>query len=255
MGSKRVPGGAEWDLDTEHGKVFVFLPDGAPASPPTVVYVHGFFDSVSSAWTKDRLVEQFFASGVKAMFIAIETKQSNTDTIKWQSLSALLSSVALHTGVTPGDPVVTIGHSGAFENIAKWLIEPRLVHVTLLDALYGSSGAFRDWANRSGHTMTLLVTKTGAPKTNAEKILPTLFSLTCWAGVPDHYDEFSPAAKSAKTLYIVANEAHMQLVEGRPGKPVESWVIPVLLRKAVVAGLSPLLILGGAALLAAVVLK
>lgn len=251
---RNVLGGAEWRLETEHGPVYVFQPEGYLGG--TVVYVHGFFDSVDTAWSKDRLAEQFFASGVKALFIAIETKKSATDTVKWVSLKALIDTVAKMTGVTPGDPVIAVGHSGAFENIAKWLVDPRLVHITLLDALYGYSGAFRDWANRAGHTMVLLVTKTGAPKTNSEAILPKLFSAVRWAGVPASFDEFSPAAKGAKTLYIVANETHMQLVEGRPGKPVYEWVIPVLLRKAPAAGsLGTLFLWGGLALLAATAIR
>jgi len=252
---RSVVGGAEWRLETEHGVVMVFQPDGY-AGQGTVVYDHGYYDTVETAWKKERLIEQFLASGVKALFIAPEAPKASGEAVKWASLSSLLDTVAMMTGVRPADPVVAVGHSAAFETIAKWLIEPRLVHVTLLDALYGYAGAFRDWANRSGHTMTLLVTKSGAPKTNSEKILPTLFSLTRWAGVPETYEDFSPAAKSAKTLYIVANEAHMQLVEGRPGKPMTSWVIPILLRRTPLGGgLNTLLILGGLALLGLVVLR
>lgn len=226
----------------------VFQPDGY--SGGTVVYVHGFFDTVETAWKKERLPEQFLASGVKALFIAPETKGGSADKIRWKDLGALLDTVELLTGVTPGDPVVAVGHSGAYENIALWLSDPRLVHVTLLDALYGYVAAFRDWANRSGHTLTLLVTKRGKPRDNAEAALPTFFSVVRWAGVPNTFEEFSPAAKATKTLYIVANESHMQLVEGRPGKPITSWVIPVLLRKTPLgAGLSTVLIVGALAAL------
>ena len=243
---RRLPGGVEWRLETEHGVVMVFIPDGYRDG--VVLYVHGFFDNVESAWRKQRLPEQFLASGVKAMFIAPEAKSGSADKVRWSNLTALLDTVSLLTGVTPKDPVVAIGHSGAFENIAKWLGNPRLVHITLLDAFYGSVAAFRDWANRTGNTLTLLVTRSGAPRTNAEAALPTFFSVVRWAGVPDLYEDFSPAAKHAKTLYIVANETHMQLVEGRPRKPVTSWVIPVLLRRTPVgAGLSTVLILGGLA--------
>lgn len=254
---RKVLGGAEWRLATEHGTVMVFLPDGTPeSSPPTVIYTHGFFDTVETAWKKHRLPEQFLASGVKALFIAPEAPKSSGDSVKWGSLSALLNTVALMTGLQPGDPVVAIGHSAAFETINKWLPEPRLVHITLLDALYGFAGAFRDWGNQAGHTMTMLVTKSGAPRTNTEKILPTMFSTVKWAGVPPLYDDFSQAAKDAKTLYIVANESHMQLVEGRPGKPIASWVIPILLRRTPAAGGSlGLFLFLGAALLGAAVLR
>jgi len=248
--------GAEWQLDTAHGTVMVFQPEGYSSSDGSVLYVHGYFDTVLTAWKKHRLPEQFYVSGVKALFIAPEAPKSSGDSVKWASLSSLLDTVAMMTGVRPGDPVVAIGHSAAFETLNKWLPEPRLVHITLLDALYGFAAAFRDWGNQAGHTMTLLVTKSGAPRTNSEKILPTLFSTVKWAGVPPVYDDFSQAAKDAKTLYIVANESHMQLVEGRPGKPIGSWVIPILLRKTPLGGGSlGLFLLLGAALLGAAVLR
>lgn len=213
-------------FETTHGPIHVYVPDGYSGGG-TVVYVHGFFDTVDTAWEKQRLEAQFDASGRNALFIAVEAQQNSADSVKWRSLSELLDTVGLLTGIRPGDPVVAIAHSGGFETVAAWLTDPRLVHVILLDALYGFVTQYTQWANQPGHTFTLLVTKSGAPRTNAEGILSKLAGLVQKAGTA----AISGAERTAKTLFVLANQSHFQLVEPQPG-PASSWVIPTMLSRS-----------------------
>jgi len=213
-------------FETPNGPIHVYIPDGY-SDGGTVVYVHGFFDNVDEAWSKQRLEDQFSASGRNALFVAVEAPQKNGDRVRWRSLPELLDTVAVKTGIQPGDPVVAVAHSGGFDTVASWLNDPRLVHVILLDALYGFVNQFTQWANQPGHTFTLVVTRSGSPRQNAEGILSRLSGLVKAVSTA----AISAAGMAAKTLFVLANQSHMQLVEPQPG-PVSSWVVPTLLRRS-----------------------
>lgn len=228
-------------FETTNGPVHVYVPEGYSGGG-TVVYVHGYFDTVDTAWTKQQLEAQFAASERDALFVAIEAPQRSGDAVRWRDLNALLDAVAVNTGIHPGNPVVAIGHSDGYETIAPWLSNPRLTHVILLDALYGFVTQYLKWANQPGHTLTLLVTQTGAPRSNAESILGQLVGLTRKIGT----STLTGAENAAKTLFVLAGQSHMQLVEPQPG-PVASWVIPTFLRRAPLGssgGLTVLLAVG-----------
>lgn len=233
-------------ISTHNGPVHVFIPDGY-VEGGTAIYVHGFYDTVDSAWVKQKLPEQFAASQRNAIFIAVEAPQQSGAAVYWKSLGELTSTVESALGRKLLDPVVAIAHSGGFSTVASWLSDPRLAHVILLDALYGSSNQFTAWANRPGRTFTLLVGKSGTPRIVADSILSKLLGLVQRVGT----SALSAAEKSAKTLFVVAPQAHMQLVEPQPG-PVSSWVLPTMLSRSPLAAIGSLsggillLLLGGA---------
>src|SRR6266571_4841674 len=69
----RVSGGEHWRIQTDHGPVHVFRPQGYDArAAGTLVYVHGLYADVDTAWRDHRLAEQFVASNRQALFIVPE---------------------------------------------------------------------------------------------------------------------------------------------------------------------------------------
>lgn len=110
----------------------------------TVVYVHGYnlgddgcpnADYVDCAWEKHHLAKQFEASGLDALFVAVEAPISDGQRAKWK-LDALLETVRRKGGIRPPLPVVAMGHSGGAFTIERFLDDGRLRHVILLDGGY-----------------------------------------------------------------------------------------------------------------------
>lgn len=157
-------------LVTEHGPVHVAIPpcsgrsanaretraappqaNGACGSAPTagaaqvtVVYVHGFWTNVDDAWVQHRLGEQL--GGVDAVVIAPEAPSGPGQAVRWASLGALLAEVEARTGVQLPQPVIAIGHSGAYRTLEGWTNDARLKSVVLLDAFYGSAQPWERFA-------------------------------------------------------------------------------------------------------------
>jgi len=110
----------------------------------TVVYVHGYnlgddgcanADYVDCAWEKHHLAKQFEASGLDALFVAIEAPIGDAQRAKWK-LDALLETVRRKGGIRPPLPVVAMGHSGGVFTIERFLDDDRLKHVIMLDGGY-----------------------------------------------------------------------------------------------------------------------
>lgn len=209
-------------FETSNGPVHVFIPDGYSGGG-TVVYVHGYYNSVDSAWANHKLQEQFTASKRNAMFIAVEAPQKSGDAVKWSSLESLFEEVQFRVGITPPSPVVAIAHSGGFETVAKWLLDPRLTTIILLDALYGFLNQYVAWANQPDHQITIVVTENGGTKSNTEGILSKLVGV-----IKNPGDALSSLTKTAKTAYVLSKKAHMLLVQPQQG-PINGWTIPTLL--------------------------
>jgi hypothetical protein len=209
-------------FETSRGPVHVFMPDGYSGGG-TVVYVHGYYDSVDTAWDNHRLEAQFAASKRNAMFIAIEAPQKSGDPVRWTNLEDLLEEVEFRVGTRPPGQVCAMAHSAGFETVAKWLGDSRLTTIILLDALYGFVTQYVNWANQPGHQITVLVTKSGTPRNNAEGILDKLTGIIANPG-----DAISSFAKAAKAAVVFSNKTHMLLVQPQSG-PISNWTIPTLL--------------------------
>jgi hypothetical protein len=100
-----------------------------------------------------RLPEQFAASGVDATFLVPEAPKSGSH-VSFPNLQELLT----YAGKPNASPVVAVGHSAAHMTIRKWLGNPRLKHIILLDALYGTTSynLFKAWAQQPGHTLQIV---------------------------------------------------------------------------------------------------
>ena len=68
-----VAGHRHLRLEGPHGPRHVWIPPGYTAETgATIVYVHGYFNNVDTAWTAHQLPEQAALSGLNAILIAPE---------------------------------------------------------------------------------------------------------------------------------------------------------------------------------------
>jgi hypothetical protein len=244
--SQKVPAepvnqGEHWRIKTDRGYVHVWRPRGYEASTAgIVVYVHGYYTDVETAWTKHRLVDQFDASGKNALFIAAEAPVSSDEEVTWPSIGDLLRAVVAGTGEPlPRGPLIVMAHSGAYRTVVGWLDYPPLRHIILLDALYGNEEDYLAWLDDSrghgGRKMTIVANDTVKWAEPFVKRLPYAQSV---AKIPDTIDELPPLQRDARVLYLRSQIAHMDIVTG--GKCISLILQRVKIKnlKPVVASLS-----------------
>lgn len=143
-------GGEHWCYSAgKRGNVHLWKPAGYDAKTAvTVVYVHGFnigYDRcvndgyLDCIWDAHGLPAQFAASGLKALFVAVDAPVNARQRTKWPSLEALLASVRRHGGIAPPEKVVALAHSAGIYTVWNFLEDGRLAHVVSLDAVYQDS--------------------------------------------------------------------------------------------------------------------
>ncbi|MFZ5444231.1 MAG: hypothetical protein ACOZQL_29815 [Myxococcota bacterium] len=144
------PAGTEL-AEGQHRRLLI---DGAPvhlwcrtgSSPRAVVlYVHGYYDTVDTAFSGHRLAEQFAASGVDALFVAVEAPSGPAQPVFFPSLDALLVRLGAVLGGALPEAVLLVGHSGGNRTLKAWLDSPRANEVVLLDGFYGDARPWRRW--------------------------------------------------------------------------------------------------------------
>jgi hypothetical protein len=210
---KLVADGRHWRLETPRGAIHVWVPHGyTPETAATVVYVHGYYTDLDGAWLGHRLPSQFALAGINAMFIACEAPASKHQGVAWPSLRALLATVAHDVAVPmPAGRVVAVGHSGAFRTLERWLPNPRLDTVVLLDAAYGDIWCYRQWLRASKEHRLIDVGDDTIKRTDAlHRSLPrsvVLDGLQLLGGLPEE-------AKEARVVYVRSTFGHMPLVTG-----------------------------------------
>lgn len=217
-----VANGRHWRLVTAHGAVHVWIPAGyRRRRAETVVYVHGYYTNVDGAWRDHALAAQFANAGINAVFIACEAPTGATDSVKWTTLAPLLDAVERGIGEQlPRRRVVAMGHSGAYRTLDRWLAEPLLDTVILLDAAYGELAAYAAWV-QAGKRRRLIDVGDGT-KAATDKLHATLPSYVL-DGFPSVDDELPKEAARAKVLYIRSSMGHFPLV-------TSGEAIPMILR-------------------------
>jgi hypothetical protein len=218
-----VASGRHVRIDGPRGPVHVWIPASYHADTgATVIYIHGYFDDADTAWTGHQLAQQFALAALNALFIVPEAPVAQKTPVNYPDLGELLRLVEDNAGVTRGAALtVAVGHSGAFRTLQAWLDEPLLDQLVMVDAMYGDEGAIVGWYRASPrHRLifvgedTLLATESVADK------LPDTLTIDRF---PPTYDTWPAEAKTARSLYIRAQFAHMPLV-------TEGIVLPSLLR-------------------------
>lgn len=222
-----TPGG--FRLDTPHGAVRVLPVSSNPRC--VVVYLHGHNDTVDSSWQKYQLEAQFRASRLDALFVVPEAESSPRQGVSWKSLDDLLLTV-----VSSGSPrvpydVIVVAHSGGYTTAVKWLSNPRVKHVILLDALYGHVEDFLKFYDRRGVRLDVAVVSGGTPAKLADKY--KLGELM----VPLPRIPENPTKRPKGVLYT-SQYKHMDLVAS--GK-----AIPSVLRRVDYGSVTGALVVGG----------
>lgn len=210
-------------LELPAGPVHVWIPAGYHSdNAATVVYVHGYYDTVDEAWSDHRLAEQFALSGLSALFIAPEAPDGVGQAVHFPDLVGLVAEVEAQLGVWRGSgPLVAIGHSGGYRTLERWLAEPMLEVVICLDSLYGDEALFAEWLAASPEHRLVTVGDDTVRWTEALAMaVPDTVIVDRFPFAPE---EWSDAARSARHLYVRSQLGHMALV-------TDGLAIPLLLR-------------------------
>lgn len=198
--------GRAFRVESPEGPVRIWLPPHYdPATAATVVYVHGYNRSADVVWSVSALPRQFLASGRNAVFVVPTVAENDRAPLRWGRLSALLSRVERAGVPLPGGPVVAVGHSGAYRTLSRWVDEPRLDAVVLLDALYGQEEAFARFAR---HGRLVLVGHCTAART--ERFLRRFAHVPRRDELPGR-SPFTAEERSAPVVYFGTHLGHAAL--------------------------------------------
>ncbi len=199
-------------LLTDRGPVHVYEPQGYdPSTAGTLVYVHGYYTDLDSAFRQQHLAAQFGNSNINALFISPEAPAQYTEAVKWSSLRELLETVKVSGVKLPKGAVVAMAHSGGFRTLVPWLSSGLLDTVVLLDGLYGNEEDFAAWVDEAtdNHRRLLLVGSDTASR--IERFVAGRVDVER-AALP------LPSAVSpgSRLLFLRSQVGHMELVtEGR----------------------------------------
>jgi hypothetical protein len=212
--------GTHWRLESDKGVIHVYAPPKYDARHAgLVVYVHGYRTSADRAWHEHRLREQFLASRQNALFVVPQAPTSIDDPVRWESLSSLRDALRAARIRAPDGPVIAVGHSGAYRTIARWVAEPELSEIILLDGLYRDPAPFETFAAAPKHKLILV----GKETAKACAALARRASGIALEHIPEAYADFSARERRATLLYLRSQYGHEEIVAG--GK-----VLPLLLR-------------------------
>ena len=219
-----VAGGKHWRIKTPEGAVHVWIPDGYDRSTAgTVIYVHGYYVDVDTAWREYNLARQFRASHQNAMFIVPEAPAGNDDSVNWPALKDLRRAVARANITLPDGPVIVMGHSGAFRTIMQWVDHRLIEQIILLDAMYAGESAFDEYigTGKRADQHKLIVVGASTAQESASFAHKYKFAVAR-EKMPTSVSGFTRHQKNARLLYIRSQFDHMSIVTS--GK-----VIPTLL--------------------------
>lgn len=134
--ARPLQGGLHQRFVSANGPVHAWCP--ADVEPELlVVYVHGYFDSVDDAFRDHGLVEQFRASGVRALFVLIDGPKGPKERVAWTTFAPLAAELEHTLGRKVPERVMAMGHSGGNRTLREWTKERLVTDLVLLDAFYG----------------------------------------------------------------------------------------------------------------------
>ncbi len=213
----RIEGGLHRRVTTAHGPLHLWTPRHYSESADIVVYVHGNYVDVDTAWTEHRLAAQFAASGIDALFIACEAPSSPQEDVSWASLSELLGTT--HRAMPlPSGRVIVVGHSAAHRTIIPWLAESQLDSLVMVDAVYGHIDRYRSWLRERTDRQLIFVGDDTREWT--DQLHASLPEATELAEIPA-----VGQGRGGRAVYVKSKLGHIELVTS--GK-----VLPVVLQMA-----------------------
>lgn len=222
-----VKAGTHARLNLPQGPVHVWIPAGYhPDGAATVLYVHGYYDTVDEAWAEHRLPEQFALAGANALFIAPEAPDGLGQPVHFPDLLALLQEVESRMKVWRGTgPLVAVGHSGAYRTLQRWLEEPLLDTVILVDALYGEQESFGSWLAASPERRMITVGEDTVRWT--EDFAATIPGTVIADHFPIAPEGWTAEHRAARHLYVRSQFGHMAQVTGGIALPLLLRLLPV----------------------------
>lgn len=220
-------------VETAHGPLHVWKPKGyQPRTAGIVVYVHGFYTDVDGAMTSHKLATQFAAARRNALFIVPEAPSGPEDKPSWPNLEELLAAAQQAIGEPlPEGPLVVAGHSAAHLTIRKWVDDPRVTHIILIDALYAGLLEFLTWldAMPGNELHSMVIVASGTVK-QAEPFFKAVPYAVKRNGLPASVRDFTRREKTAKVLYVRSRVGHMDLI-------TRGKTLPLLLQRTRLKGL------------------
>lgn len=154
-----------------------------------VLYFHGWNNSIDSACSQFRLIEQFCASKKNAIFVFPEGPKNAPDSFggrmeEKDGLKNLVADVLRYLKerkkirqATVGK-IVLAGHSGAYRVMSYCLMRGGLTRnisdVILFDALYGNTEKFAYWIDRYQGRFINIYTDEGGTKNETENLMADL---------------------------------------------------------------------------------
>ncbi len=210
-------------IDGPTGPIRVWRPAGyRPETAATVVYVHGYYTDVDTAWREYQLPEQFAASAVNAVFIVPEAPKGARTAVQYRDLGELIRTVEGALGEPrPSGPLIVIGHSGAYRTLQSWIDYPPIDTVILVDALYGDLDEFKTWlAEGPARRLVTVGDDTLSWTEDYAREIPDTVVVDRF---PPTMDLWPPEARTARHLYVRSQYGHMTQVTG-------DVVLPMLLR-------------------------
>lgn len=222
-----VKRGTHARLNLLQGPVHVWIPAGYhPDGAATVLYVHGYYDTVDEAWREHRLPEQFALAGANALFIAPEAPDGIGQPVHFPDLLALVQEVESRMKVWRGTgPLVAVGHSGAYRTLQRWLEEPLLDTVILVDALYGEQESFGGWLEASPERRMITVGEDTVRWT--EDFAATIPGTVIADHFPIAPEGWTAEHRAARHLYVRSQFGHMAQVTGGVALPLLLRLLPV----------------------------
>jgi len=210
-------------IDGPRGAIHVWIPPSFHADTgATIIYLHGYYDDADSSWVGHHLPEQFAMSALDAMFIVPESPAAAKTPINYPNLSELLRIVEDKTGVQRGMALTAVvGHSGAFRTIESWLDEPLVDQLVMIDSMYADEEQIEAWLRTSSRHRLITVGEDTLQWN--EQFLRDVPDTVVIDRVPPSYDTWPPEARTARSVYVRAQFAHMPLV-------TDGIVLPALLR-------------------------
>jgi hypothetical protein len=205
------------------GPIHVWRPAGYHAdTAATVVYVHGYYTDVDTAWRDHQLPAQFAASAVNALFVAPEAPDGARQQIQFRDLGELLRTVETELGEPrPSGPLIILAHSGAYRTVLAWLDYPLIDTVVMIDSLYGDFDELRDWlAHGPARRLVTIGDDTLRWTEDFARSIPGTVEVD---RIPPEMELWPPEARSARHLYVRSQYGHMTQVTG-------DVVVPMVLR-------------------------
>ena len=121
-----------------------------------VFYVHGYRDTVDSAFEQHRLAKQFAESRSPALFVAVDAPAGDEEGVSFPDLDALSAELSRALKLTLPNRTTLMGHSGAHRTLRAWLSSARATDVVLLDGFYGDGATWTKWLERPGTSLRLV---------------------------------------------------------------------------------------------------